>query len=106
MTWLNDEMVKGMDQLSIHFKGGYGVSAEQACIMCHLSSECGGCCAKCNSNTCSGQVCSQPTKDTDGDRWSTWMHLVRNYQHLNSLAFEVLTPEQLKKYGIKRFRPK
>lgn len=25
----------------------FGVTREQACIMCHLSSGCGGCCEKC-----------------------------------------------------------
>ncbi|MBR4828196.1 MAG: hypothetical protein IKZ92_00120 [Muribaculaceae bacterium] len=94
-----------MEQLSIHFKS-YGVNAEQACIMCHLSSECGGCCAKCSNNTCGGQVCSQSGKDTDGNRWDAWMHLVSTYKELNRVAMNVLTPEQRKRYGIKRFKPK
>ena len=27
----------------------YGVTKEQGCIMCHISSGCGGCCAKCKA---------------------------------------------------------
>ena len=32
----------------------YGVTPEQACIMCHLSSECSGCCVRCHKG-CEGQ---------------------------------------------------
>ena len=58
----------------------FGVTAEQACIMCHLSANCGDCCVKCQASgkTCgnSMQICSQVDLDQQGARWSTWMHLV------------------------------
>ena len=58
----------------------YGISKEQACILCHLSSECAGCCVKCkaeNKNgTCYGQNCSIPSREHEGQRWDTWMYLV------------------------------
>ena len=58
----------------------YGISKEQACIHCHISSECAGCCVKCKaenkSGTCQGQNCSIPSRDHDGQRWDTWMYLV------------------------------
>lgn len=66
-------------QLSFGFS--YGVTKEQACIMCHLSSECGECCIKCKkfgkNMSCNGQACSQPFIDNEGVRWDTWMKLVR-----------------------------
>lgn len=47
-------------QLKFNFT--YGVTREQACIMCHFSSNCGGCCIKCQAegknDICYGQVCS------------------------------------------------
>ena len=65
-------------QLSLNME--YGISKEQACILCHLSSECAGCCVKCkaeNKNgSCYGQTCSQPSRVHDGRRWDTWMYLV------------------------------
>ncbi len=55
----------------------YGITREQACILCHLSSECSECCLKCTkSNGCQGQNCSQPFRDHEGQRWDTWMYLV------------------------------
>lgn len=66
-------------QLELDMKE-YGISREQACILCHLSSECGGCCVKCKaegkSGTCYGQECSLPSRDHDGQRWDAWMHIV------------------------------
>ena len=50
-------------QLSLNLD--YGISKEQACILCHLSSECEGCCVKCKAEN-----------KNDGNRWDTWMHLV------------------------------
>lgn len=65
-------------QLSLNLD--YGISKEQACILCHLSSECAGCCVKCKaenkSGTCQGQNCSIPSRDHDGQRWNAWMHIV------------------------------
>lgn len=52
----------------------FGVTDEQACIMCHLSSGCPGCCRKCNK--CGGQMCSLPFVEHEKARWDTWMHLV------------------------------
>ena|GEM_PF-2433645 len=62
----------------------YGVTREQACIMCHLSSECGGCCLTCKKEGgCQGQACSQPFRDHEGARFETWMWLVKTfYPHL------------------------
>ena len=69
-----------MKQLEFPFD--YGVTPEQACIMCHLSSECGGCCVKCRASgrngTCYGQNCSLHTMERDGKRWEAWMYLVAN----------------------------
>lgn len=65
-------------QLSLDMN--YGISKKQACILCHLSSECTGCCVKCkaeNKNgTCYGQNCSLLTREHDGQRWDAWMHIV------------------------------
>lgn len=62
----------------------YGVTREQACAMCHLSSECGGCCARCRaegrSGTCHGQACSLPSRGHDGQRWETWLFVVAVHQ--------------------------
>lgn len=62
------------------FTFDYGVTREQACIMCHLSSECGGCCNKCRAEgrngSCYGQVCSQPNREHQGMRWNAWMNIV------------------------------
>ncbi len=54
----------------------FGVTEEQACIMCHLSSECEGCCARCKGEC--AQKCSLPFIATEKSRWDTWMHLVAN----------------------------
>ena len=81
----------------------YGISREQACILCHLASECGGCCAKCDHHDgCSGQSCSQPGRDHDGQRWDTWMHLVSKYSHVQQYARKVIPANLQKKYGIGR----
>ena len=58
-----------------------GVTPEQACIMCHLSAECGGCCRECaaRGKSCSNnaQLCSQEGLESQGPRWDSWMELVR-----------------------------
>lgn len=86
-------------QLSLNLE--YGISREQACILCHLSSECEGCCIKCfaekKNGTCSGQTCSQPTRANDGQRWDAWMHILKNM--LPELA-KFIAPSLRKKYGI------
>ena len=71
-------------QLEIMF-GEHGVTAEQACIMCHFSSECGGCCLKCKNDSCNGQECSQPYRDTEGARWRTWVYLVQTHDEFKHL---------------------
>lgn len=66
-----------------------GVTPEQACIMCHLSSECGGCCLKCDkaAKKCAGQSCSQSDRENQGARWATWMYLVKeHFQHLRKFV--------------------
>lgn len=64
----------------LEFDFDFGVTKEQACVMCHLSSECFGCCVKCKAEdkngTCGGQSCSLQSRDTDGQRWDAWMYLV------------------------------
>lgn len=69
-----------MTREQLEFKFDYGVTPEQACIMCHLSSECGGCCVKCRASgkngSCNGQNCSRLSMDRDGQRWEAWMYLV------------------------------
>ena len=74
-------------QLSLDFS--CGVTAEQSCVMCHLSSDCPGCCVRCKAEgrngSCHGQLCSLPSRDTDGQRWNAWMYLVANYGHLAHL---------------------
>lgn len=66
------------------FNFEYGVTREQACIMCHLSSECADCCEKCRAQgkngTCYGQTCSLPSRNHDGQRWDTWLYIVANFR--------------------------
>ena len=85
-------------QLSIDF----GVTEEEACMMCHLSSECGGCCAKCGMKCSSVQLCSQSNRGSQTERLKTWLYLVNKYRESNVVAHKVLTPEQIKRYKIKR----
>ena len=81
----------------------YGISREQACILCHLASGCGSCCARCDhKNGCHGQTCSQPTRNNEGQRWDSWMHLVENFPHIKEYAVKVISPELRKKYGINK----
>lgn len=66
-------------QLKFDFE--YGISREQACILCHLSSECAGCCVDCTAegmnDGCNGrQECTLPSRGHNGQRWETWMYLV------------------------------
>ncbi len=65
-------------QLKLAFD--YGVTREQACIMCHLSSGCPDCCNKCRregrNGGCYGQACSIPGRGHAGQRWEAWLHLV------------------------------
>lgn len=69
-----------MKETQLSLDMDYGISKEQACILCHLSSECEGCCVKCkaeNKNgSCYGQICSQPQREHEGQRWDAWMHIV------------------------------
>lgn len=81
--------------------GNYGISAEQSCILCHLSSECGGCCASCHERCSnSSQLCSRPMRDVEGSRWNSWMYLIKNYEHIKELAKKVIPAEMRKKYNI------
>lgn len=65
-------------QLSFDF----GVTPEQSCIMCHLASECSGCCNKCiaEGRPCSNsmQSCSRPNAEFEQKRWENWLYLVAN----------------------------
>lgn len=80
----------------------FGVTAEESCMMCHLSSECNGCCKTCNSDTCNGQICGQPMREYESERLSTWLYLVNTTKDLNKLAHRVLTKRQIKQYKIKQ----
>lgn len=80
--------------IQLHFD--FGVTQEQACIMCHLSANCEMCCVKCQAQgkECSNamQACSQVDLDKQGARWDTWMYNVA-----------VHFPE-LKKYIPKKYK--
>ena len=90
-------------QLSLNLE--YGITKEQACILCHLSSGCPRCCLRCNGeNSCNGQLCSQPARDYEGQRWDTWMHLLRHYD--NSELVKVIPANLRKKYNIKTIKTK
>lgn len=75
----------------------FGITPEQACILCHLSSECTGCCLKCikvnNGGSCQGQNCSQHDLLSQTKRWDTWMTLVAN------------TLPELKRFIPRKYRP-
>lgn len=89
-------------QTSLDF-GTYGIAREQACILCHLSSECAGCCQRCeHPDGCQSQSCSLPTRHIEGNRWDTWMHLVGYYPHIAACASRVIPASLLKKYGINK----
>lgn len=86
-------------QLSFDF----GVTAEESCMMCHLSSECSGCCKVCKSDgNCRVQRCGQAMRECDSNRLSTWLCLVNTYKELNDVAHRVLTKRQIKQYKIKK----
>lgn len=89
----------------LEFNYSYGVTKEQACIMCHISNDCGGCCVRCKAEgrngTCYGQNCSQPSRDTDGQRWEAWMHLITTYDHLAYLK-KYIPDKYRKSLGRKR----
>ena len=61
-------------QLSFDF----AVTPEMSCIMCHLSSECNGCCRKCAKPCGAMQNCSLPYAQNELPRWHTWVALVRD----------------------------
>lgn len=62
----------------------FGITEEQACILCHLCNDCPGCCIKCRaqgrSGTCIGQACSRPGIADDRNRWDKWMDIVATSQ--------------------------
>ena len=79
----------------------YGISREQACILCHLSSECGGCCSKCDhQNGCHGQLCSLPSRNIEGQRWDAWMRLLASTDM--SRLVKYIPADLRKKYGINK----
>ena len=92
-------MIKIMgNPIAFQLSFDFGVTPEQACIMCHLSSNCNKCCKQCVSKgtQCdnSMQECSQTDLEYQGARWETWLHLVA-----------VHYPE-LKKYIPKKYHKK
>jgi len=73
--------------------GEYGVTREQACIMCHLSGESDKCALRYpNENL---QVCSQPFREHESQRWDAWMYLIGKGQPLESLRRFI--PRELRK---------
>jgi len=50
-------------------------SGEEICRMCHLSSNCAGCCKKCQHKCNSEQVC-MIGQTGQYDRWQTWKRIV------------------------------
>lgn len=86
-------------QLEICFDDGYGISKEQACILCHLSAESQGCCLDPNSEAYGMQRCSVPYRENDGPRWDTWMYLISKKGCLQELK-RFIPKDLQKKYGI------
>lgn len=66
---------------------------EQLCLMCHLSSECGDCCKKCNNPCNSGQICQIGTKE-NADRWSAYINIIKEIELYKKLykQFKKLKP--------------
>lgn len=92
-----------MEAYQLSLSLDYGISREQSCILCHLSSECGGCCARCDhKDGCQGQSCGQPFRDKEGQRWDTWMYLLGQYEHIQVCAKKVIPAPLAKKYGISK----
>lgn len=63
----------------LEFGYEYGVTKEQACILCHIAADCEGCCSKCEhrrNGACAGTTCVQLTREEDGGRWETEMRRV------------------------------
>nr|DAI98715.1 MAG TPA: hypothetical protein [Caudoviricetes sp.] len=83
-------------QTTLNFE--YGISREQACILCHLSAECSGCCKVCKDRRCQGQTCSQPFREHEGQRWDSWMHILRNTKLKRLVKY--IPPNLREKYGI------
>lgn len=87
-------------QLAFDFE----VTAEQACIMCHLSSECSGCCRKCiedgkNGSCNSRQLCTQGSLE-QSKRWNAWIYHLKTFDYSKRLI--KFLPEKWRKYyGIK-----
>lgn len=67
----------------------FGITPQQACILCHLSADCGRCCTKCKeqgkNGSCYGQICSQENLDKQQSRWEAWMYLIKNYSCFSNL---------------------
>lgn len=101
-NWSNLKKILKMTRQD-RFNFEYGVTKEQSCIMCHLSSECGGCCAKCRAEgmngTCYGQNCSIPSREHDGQRWDAWIHLLAT----SLPELERFIPKKYRKY-LRRIR--
>ena len=87
-------------QLSLNLN--FGINNEQACMLCHFSSECSGCCIKCKKDGCQGQNCSRPYKDIEGKRWEGWLYLIKTYKDMRRLL-NYVTKEQIKKYHIDKY---
>ena len=91
-----------MENKQLSFAFDYGCNDEQACIMCHLSSECGKCCNRCISSgtTCgSQQICSRLSKENEGPRWESWLHITEKGEPLHELRRFIPNPLR-KKYHL------
>lgn len=64
----------------------YIPTIKQVCMLCHFSSECGGCCKKCIDPCNAGQVCGlEEPVENHSDRFAAWVSLVKNNQHFRKL---------------------
>lgn len=84
----------------------FGVTPEQSCIMCHLSSECSGCCNKCiaEGRPCSNsmQSCSRPNAAFEQNRWNNWLYLVATALPELKKFIPKKYKKELKKYDKRR----
>ncbi len=58
---------------------------KEICMMCHLSSECDGCCKTCK-NKCNGHQVCQIGVDGQADRLAAWMSIVEKNKKMSHLS--------------------
>lgn len=60
----------------------------EICLMCHLSTECRGCCLVCrHQKTCaSAQLCAfESDRQIETTRWEAWMSIIENTEYYKTL---------------------